>query len=373
MLFLISSTEKMHHTKKKVLIAPLDWGLGHATRVIPIIHKLLAQGFDVLIAADRAPLILLQNEFPKLPFIRIQASPIRYSQSKYFVLPLLLALPKIAYNALSEHIRLRKIIKLHQIDIVISDNRFGLWHKEAYCVFITHQIHIRPPKKLNFTRGMIRRLNFFFLRRYNEVWIPDLPTDDNLSGSLSHALPLPAHAHYIGLLSRFENYSVATPNTNYGILVILSGPEPQRSILEQKIIEQIQQSNYKSLLVGGQPDRAISYQQANIHYEAHLPSRQLADLIVGTPIVISRSGYSSVMDYVTLGQSAILIPTPGQTEQEYLAARLSAKKYFVVSVQEEFDLQKTIRIFEENKTNIRMTNPRDLLMLRIKKLSSLRD
>ncbi len=351
----------MHQTKKKVLIAPLDWGLGHATRVIPIIYKLLAQGFEVIIAADRAPLALLKKEFPKLPFVRLKAFPIRYSESKYLVFPLLLAFPTIAYNALSEHIRLRKIIRHHQIDIVISDNRYGLWNKAAHCIFITHQIHIRPPRSLSFTRGLIRRLNFFFLRKYNEVWIPDLPTDDNLSGSLSHALPLPAHAHYIGLLSRFEGYSAPTPNTDYDVLVILSGPEPQRSILEKKIIQQMQQSNYKSLIIGGQPDRAMSYEHMNIHYQSHLPSHQLADLIVGTPIVISRSGYSSIMDYVTLGQSAILIPTPGQTEQEYLADRLSAKKYFVVSSQEEFDLQKTIRIFEENKPNIRMKNSVGLL------------
>jgi predicted glycosyltransferase len=333
---------------KRVLIAPLDWGLGHTTRCIPIINELLLQGFEVIIAASGAGAVLLQTEFPTIEILPIVNYNITYSKTKKGLpLKLLLQLPKIIATKNEENKWLQKIIVTHKIDIVISDNRLGLFSKKAYCIFITHQLKMKAG--IGFFDTVLQRFSYGFINKYNECWVPDAESTDNLSGELSHPLRMPdVPTKYIGILSRFKK---TAKEKNIDLLVVLSGPEPQRSIFENILLQQTKELSLKMVLVRGLPneDRKLLNNNSNLQILNHANAAALNDLLLASKIVLSRGGYTSVMDFCVLQQQAIFVPTAGQTEQEYLAHYLSAKKYCITMLQQGFNLEKALKEFEATK------------------------
>ncbi len=343
---------------KKVLICPLNWGLGHASRDVEIISQLLNSNFEVIIGADKAPSLFLQEHFPNLESIVIASPKIEYPKNSSMGLKMLASSPKILRGIYKEHLLLKKIIKEHKIDIVISDNRYGLWSKKTHNIFITHQLWIKSPKKLRFTEPLINKINHWFINKYDECWVPDFESDENIAGELSHPQKKPKNVKYIGILSRFKPDILKTMKdlekpvrvqTSYDILVILSGPEPQRTIFENILIEQITKTDYKTLIVQGRPGSQSKASFNNIQFINHLGSFELNYLIIKTNIIICRSGYSGIMDLVTLNKSAILVPTPGQTEQEYLATYLGNKNWFYTVSQSRFELEKAVEQLRKTK------------------------
>ncbi len=325
--------------QKTILIAPLNWGLGHATRDIPIIKHFLKNNYKVIIAADKAPLSLLKQEFPKLEFIKLPAPEIRYATKKNMLFKMFISTPKLIWGIYIEHQSLKNIIKKHTVDVVISDNRYGLWNKDIHSIFITHQLEIQTPKKIAFLKKFINKINHWFIKQFDECWVPDYKNQENIAGKLAHINQKLEKIRYIGLLSRFQDLNIENINHNYQILIILSGPEPQRSILQKILEKQIATTSKKALFVLGKPNENLKYTTRNIDFVNHLPANKLAAYIVSTPYIISRSGYSSIMDYLYLNKKAILIPTPGQTEQEYLSAYLKEKKWFYSCTQDTFNLK----------------------------------
>ena len=346
--------------QKKILIAPLDWGLGHATRCIPLIKYLVEKKVNVIIAADGRPYDLLKEEFPALEFIRLPGYDIQYPSSGNMIMKMLFSTPLILKGIREEHKALEKIIAEKKIDAVISDNRFGLWSKKVYSVFITHQLMIKSP----FGEGLLHSINKNFINKYNECWAPDynpssiLPEGEeviSLSGDLSHRYPLPANAKFIGPLSRFEK-TTEPASYKYDLLITLSGPEVQRSIFEGIILEQIKTTSLKTLVVKGipagrdlNPDQEIRKVSEKIETVSYLNSTQLQKAMNDSKIVLCRSGYSSIMDLAALDKKAIFIPTPGQTEQEYLAEYFKEKKIAYAVSQKEFHLEKALRESENYK------------------------
>ncbi|MEJ7610124.1 MAG: glycosyltransferase [Ferruginibacter sp.] len=329
------------NVNKKVLVAPLDWGLGHATRCVPLIRSLLAEGFDVLPAADETGALLLQKEFPALTVLPLRGYNIRYSKYKrLFFFKMLLQVPKILAAIRHERKWLKTIIGQHAIDIVISDNRFGLRNKKAHCIFMTHQLFIKTGNR--FTEKIAQKINYRYINRFDECWVPDEPGQGNLAGELSHPATFPRiPVTYIGPLSRFRKLPA---DHKTGLLVILSGPEPQRTFFENILLAQLRSLQEKVVLVRGLPGAPpeVGVRADNVTVINHLPASELNELICSAKTVIARSGYSSVMDLAMLQQQAILIPTPGQAEQEYLAKYLSGKKYCIIQDQDGFDLQKAL-------------------------------
>lgn len=328
--------------KHRILVAPLDWGLGHATRCIPIIKELLAQNSDVWLAAENAQQHLLTAEFPELPMLELPGYRIKYSKTKqglaWKMLKQSLKL-KRAINA--EHKWLKQIIEKYEIDAVISDNRYGLHHADIPCIFITHQLQIKSPAG-KWTEKIFQKRNYKFINRFMECWIPDWAGDNNLAGELSHpALKPKVPIHYIGLLSRLEKKNIEVKQDH--LLIILSGPEPQRSILEEKIIDEVSHYNGTATIVRGLPGETSLIPSTNmIKIYNHLPAEELAIAMQEAAFIICRSGYSSVMDIATLQKKSILIPTPGQTEQEYLAASLLKKGFAISFTQVEFSLNTSL-------------------------------
>ncbi len=320
---------------KRILYVVLDWGLGHATRSIPVIQELLKKPVKVIIGSSGDAGHLLHNTFPELEYITLPAYRIRY-RSRSMLYNLLIQLPRLSVTLLREYLMVQQLIRNGKIDAIISDSRFSCFSRLIPTVFITHQINLISPHAL--LHYPINLVNNWFLKRYDTCWIPDRPDHTNLAGILAH----PANgisATYIGPLTRLSSI---TCDKKYDIIAVLSGPEPQRSVLEGLLINQLLKLPYRCLLVRGKPKllNPPEFRGSNLEILPFLDAENLNAAIAAAEIVVCRSGYSSIMDLFFLGKKAILIPTPGQTEQEYLAKHLSERGYYVFQHQSEVDIAK---------------------------------
>lgn len=322
-----------------VLVAPLDWGLGHASRCIPLIRILLQKGCHIFIATDGPQEKLLKLEFPDLEYIKLPGYRVSYSK-KWLLGYLAGQLLKIKNAISSEHEMLKHLIKAHDINWVISDNRYGL-HNQVPSVIITHQLHIELPALLKWAEKYVQQKLYGYIGKYDACWVPDLIDNERgLSGALGHPeIKPPIAPRYIGWMSRFETDKMPEI-THYKCLIILSGPEPQRSILENMLVKQLQQSKHQVILIRGLPNENSSLDlPKNITVFNHLSSKDMLKAYVNSEYLISRSGYSTLMDAYILQKKSIFIPTPGQTEQEYLGKRLAGKNMALVYKQVEFNLE----------------------------------
>jgi UDP-N-acetylglucosamine transferase subunit ALG13 len=257
---------------------------------------------------------------------------------------LLLQIPSILRSIKKENKWLNEQVSKYGFDAVISDNRYGLYHEKIFSVFITHQLYIKSALG-KWSEGFLQKWNYEFIDRFNECWIPDEEGKDNLAGELSHPIMLPSiPAKYIGALSRFSSFSpLEDRDIKDHLLFILSGPEPQRTILENKIIDQVVNYPGTATIVRGLPaEKNIIPSTNTIHFYNHLSSEELNSEAIKAEFIISRSGYSTVMDIAALQKKSILIPTPGQAEQEYLAAHLLKMQFAFCVKQNDLSLLKNI-------------------------------
>ncbi|RXG33269.1 conserved hypothetical protein [Leeuwenhoekiella marinoflava DSM 3653] len=319
---------------KTILVAPLNWGLGHATRSIPIIHALLTEGFQVIIGSDGPALQLLQKEFPQLEFLEFPSYKIEYAKNgKRFKWKMLLRSPKVLKAIRQERELLKKLVKDKKIDAVISDNRLGLYHNDIPTVFVTHQLQVLSGSTTRLTSAMHRN----YIKRFDECWVPDFSGKTNLSGKLGHPKKFEIPVKYIGALSRLE--SVET-ESHYDIMVLLSGPEPQRTELEELLMHELKHYKGQVLFVRGViEEQQTVTRKEQIKIVNFMETEDLQKAICSSDLIISRSGYTTVMDLYKLGKKAFFIPTPGQTEQEYLAKRLQNKGIIPFKEQENFSLK----------------------------------
>ncbi|MBL7700937.1 MAG: glycosyl transferase family 28 [Ferruginibacter sp.] len=327
--------------KPCILVAPLDWGLGHATRCIPVISSLIQQNCTVIVAAEGQVKLLLQKEFPGLEYIELRGYRVKYSRYKFWMpVKLLLQLPKIMFRIYAENQWLKKAVEKNKINAVISDNRMGLFHKKIPCVYITHQLTIKTGSR--FTENIAQKIHYHFINKFSACWVPDAKGELNLAGTLSHPAALPkVPVNYLGILSRFKKQDV---ECKYDLCIVLSGPEPQRTIFEKTILEDLKKEEGRIFFIRGLPGETEMSELKNLSIEIknHLTADELCNIIQQSKIVISRCGYSTVMDLVKLQKKAILVPTPGQTEQEYLAEYLQKQRLFYCVDQGKFSLPEAI-------------------------------
>jgi uncharacterized protein (TIGR00661 family) len=311
---------------KNILIAPLDWGLGHATRCVVIIRYLQTLNCNITVAAPGKIKSLLQNEFPSLHFLELPGYQISYSRFKRLLpLKILIQIPKILKIIRFENKWLSRLLLTSKFDLIISDNRFGFYSQITPSVFITHQLQI----KSNFLwlDKKLQRLNYNYINLFKECWVPDFNGNLNIADQLSHPQKMPAiPVKYIGALSRFSK----TENKiiQFKWMAIISGPEPQRSIFEKKIFEVASKTNDKFMIVRGLPGNTKNeFQLPNCKVFNHLNTIDMQSAIETSEFIISRCGYTTVMEILSLQKKSVFIPTPGQTEQEYLAQHLLQQKW----------------------------------------------
>ncbi len=324
------------------MLCPLDWGLGHASRCVPIIDALTRMGHHMIIGASGRPLAFLQQEFPELKYIEFPGYSIRYPRNSSMNLSMLLQAPKILRRIQAEHKRLNNIVKEFQIDLVISDNRYGLWHTDVPSVIMSHQLRIMAGSRV--VEALLKRINFRYLRRFAACWVPDFKDERNLSGALSHFEMKELDTVYIGPQSRFSVYQEVKEITEkFELVVLISGPEPQRSLFEKKVLEQLQSLKLKTLILAGKPGEDQKQDISEwVNYRSHMDSYELKQILLNAEMILSRPGYSTIMDLAVLGKKAIFIPTPGQTEQAYLARYHAGKGHCVSAEQRDFKLAELI-------------------------------
>lgn len=304
----------------RILVAPLDWGLGHAARCVPIIRALVARGAVPVIGADRGPLAMLRGEFPQLEYARIPGVEVRYSEGRSQAWAMARQLPAMLRQVRTEHHFLHARRRELQLDAVISDQRFGIRAADLPSVLITHQLFPFSP----FAQGAARRMNKRHILRFNRCWVPDRETGPGLAGALSHGKDLPQNARFIGPLSRFDRTPAAAPATNHRVVAVISGPEPQRTMLEKQVLTQLLSVEGRHLLLTGKPGMG-SQHHGTVEVTGHLHTDELQDALMHAELIVARTGYSTLMDLDALGRGALLIPTPGQSEQQYLG-RLHMEK-----------------------------------------------
>ncbi|MGO4817447.1 glycosyltransferase [Flavobacterium sp. W22_SRS_FP1] len=319
---------------KTILIAPLNWGLGHATRCIPIIKALQQNNHIPIIASDGIALALLRKEFPYLKFLELPSYHIEYAKNgRHFKWKLIKNLPKMIKAVLHEKQLVKTWVSQHGIDGIISDNRLGVFSKSIPSVFITHQLQVMTGS----TTWLTSKLHQNIIKKYSECWVPDTETDRSLAGELSHIKKSSLKLKYIGPLSRMQKKD--SPK-KYDLMIILSGPEPQRGILEEKLKTEVQKFKGNVVFIKGlvQADQ-VKEQIDKICYYNFMNSRQLEQTFNESDIVLCRSGYTTIMDLAKLGKKAFFIPTPGQYEQMYLAKKLKKEGLVPYADQDNFSIE----------------------------------
>lgn len=302
--------------KKKILVAPLNWGLGHATRCIPIIKALESHGFEPIIASDGAALDLLKLEFPHLLSLELPSYEIVYAKRRFFFKwKLILQIPNAFTVIKKERKIIEKWVTEFVINGIISDNRLGVRSKKVPSVFVTHQLRVLSGN----TTWLTSKIYNYFIEKFAQIWVPDNKVSHDLSGELGHENVPKKKTKYIGVLSRLENRKAPIV---YDLFVILSGPEPQRTILEKILFNELSSFEGEILFVKGIVEKKQKVTKINnFHVYNFMNSDQVEKAYNESNKVLCRSGYTTVMDLAKLNKKVFFIPTPGQPEQEYLAKK----------------------------------------------------
>ncbi len=323
--------------KKKILVAPLNWGLGHAARCIPVIRELQKHDFEPVIASDGQALQLLTKEFPHLIHEELPSYEIRYTKKgKSLKWKLMMDSPRIMNTIRKEKAIAKTLVAKYDLKGIISDNRWGVrTDMLKKNVFITHQLNVLSGNT-SFLSSFIQQQ---YIDKFDQCWVPDMEKTENLSGKLGHLPTKPGHVKYIGILSRMQKKSVPIL---YDYLILLSGPEPQRSILESILLKEFNDTSLKVLFIRGlvKDDPYNLSKNENIKIKNYLFGKPLEEALNSSRYIISRSGYTTLMDMTKLEKKAFFIPTPGQYEQEYLAERLTKMNIAASCSQEDFNISR---------------------------------
>lgn len=324
----------MHTDNKNILVAPLNWGLGHATRCIPIIKALEKNQYTPIIASDGDALQLLQKEFPHLLTLKLPSYKIEYAKNGAdFKWKMLKNTPKMIEAILEEKKVVKKWVKEFHLQGIISDNRLGVYSKKVQSIFITHQLNVLSGN----TSWISSKLHQQIIKKFDECWIPDFEEKPNLTGKLGHLKKSHFNLKYIGPLSRLEKENLTI---KYDLMVILSGPEPQRGMLEIVLSEKLLKFEGKIIFVKGKVEAKQKKEQIqHITYYNFMTTQELEQAFNESRVILCRSGYTTVMDIAKLEKKAFFIPTPGQYEQEYLAKRLKKLGLVSFAKQEDFQLE----------------------------------
>lgn len=302
------------------MVAPLNWGLGHATRCTRIIDILLQKNVDVLLAADGGAFNFLKLRYPQLEILRFPGYEIQYAKGGRLMLNAIFRLPGFLRSIKAEHETLTRLIADKKPGAIISDNRYGLWSDKIPSYLITHQVGLTAGGIWKVGIPIANRLLDFYFKRFHGLWIPDTADFPGLAGKLSHRDVNGQNVSFVGFLSRFTGPAPADLTPAYDLAVILSGPEPQRSVLERKLLSLIAQTGIRAAMVRGLPGATKPQEtKSGVVIYPHLPDEEFELLFRQSRHILCRSGYSSLMDLMQLQRSALIIPTPGQPEQEYLA------------------------------------------------------
>ena len=328
----------------KIFFPVLNWGLGHASRSLPLIKKYLDQGHEVVCASDGEALTMLRKELPDQMVLQLPGYEILYG-SRFMPINMLKHGPGMLRTIRTEHDLTKAIVERHHIDCIISDNRYGCYHPEVPSALITHQLQVFTGQKL--LDVYIRRQIRSWYKNFSEIWVPDQAPPGNITGELSGMETDPVPKFFLGVISELK----ASPaRGKYKAVAVISGPEPQRTHFEQIVIKQLSGLEGDFAIVRGKPDAEEPIkQEGNLTIFPYCTRAELSAILAQTEVVIARSGYTTLMDLAMTGHKAILCPTPGQYEQTYLADRLANLHQCIYLRQENLNLANALTDVENVK------------------------
>ena len=339
---------------KRILVSPISWGLGHATRDLPIIRDFLARGHRVTIAAEGRALRLLQREVPECEFLPFKDYPSPYTTTRRFIARFLAMIPVMQTAINAERRRFQRLLTGRRFDLILSDHRYGIHAPDTPSFIISNQLCFMAPVRLRWRRTVSYALEpiEFFLEMYNartftrfdRIIIPDYEDPmNNLCGRMTHGLLrfAPASLYYAGVLSSVRKQR--TPE-DVDVFITITGPEPQRTQLERVVLEQAHRLPHPRIVVtlGKPEDRRVRRLNDRITVHGHLNRCEQEAMLNRARLVVGRSGYTTIMELAELGKKALFIPTPAQTEQEYLAALYKRRGWFHTVNQEDLDLVRDV-------------------------------
>jgi uncharacterized protein (TIGR00661 family) len=330
---------------KEVLVSPLSWGLGHATRDLPIIRYLLERGHGVTIAAEGRALALLKQEVPQCEFLELKDYPAPYTSSPHFIRQFLAMSPVMLKAIWKEGRAMRQVLRDRPFDLILSDNRFNVRSRDVPSFVISHQLRFKVPPELEKFEFVTELFNWEYLKPFDRVIVPDYAdAARSLSGRLSHEVKHLARnrkIYYAGAFSSVERMDVPQ---DVDVFLSISGPEPQRTELERIILGQVERLPGRCIVVTlGKPEvKEVRRLNSRITVYGYLNRRQQQEMLNRARLVVCRSGYTTIMELAELGKKALFIPTPGQTEQEYLGRYHRAKGFFHSVSQYALDLPRDL-------------------------------
>lgn len=325
----------------KVFYAVLDMGLGHATRSLPIIREFANRKWEVVIGSNGRSLAFLKRELPGTRFVETPGYGISYSHGQLLLPKLLSQIPKLLRRIGKERRICSQVVERFSPDLIISDHCYGMYHHHVPSYFLSHQIYFALPRGFKTFSHLVSRFNFAYHRHYQKILIPDVHGNGGglLSGELSRLPDANPKYKFIGILSSMKREEVGD---EFDLLVSISGPEPQRSIFEKIVMEQIHSLPGKKIVVlGKSEENSVVVDREDLKVYTHLSRMKMETFINKSKLIVSRPGYSTLMELAELDKKALLVPTPGQTEQQYLAEHMLGKKWFY------FVDQKRINLFND--------------------------
>ncbi len=335
-------------TSKKIFIAPLNWGLGHATRILPLIRFFLEKGFIIYLAASGRSRELLEKEIKQCQFVDFPEYPIKYPRTRFFVTRFMLIIfPRMLLSMLRENKKLKYLHNKYQFDLIISDNRFALALKNVPSYLISHQLRYKLPWPFQKLEWLPEFFNYTHFRKYDRIIVPDSNDNNCLTGELSHAMRFidKDKLIYAGIFADLDVETLRGAVTNsIDYFVIISGPEPQRTFFEKLIFQQVNRLNGKSVVALGVPEKDYKIRMGSSVIYTYINRKKMTEFMKKANFIIARPGYTTVMEMVELGKKGLFIPTPGQIEQEYLAKYFMQKGWCYSVSQYGFDLADAVEI-----------------------------
>jgi uncharacterized protein (TIGR00661 family) len=331
----------------EIIYGVCSWGLGHATRSLPVIRKLIAEKNKLTVISNGRSLELLKKELgDAAEYFDIPDYPMLVSENtRQFLAKSMVYWPVFIKRIEDGLSALQKILDQKQYDCIVSDARYDMYSKNIPSFFISHQMRIMNPLRIKMFERAMERFNLFFFKRYVGVIVPDYK-EENLSGDLSHNLKRIDEdmIHYVGVLSDFTKRSMIK---DIDYLISISGPEPQRSILEEKLSSQVNELEGNIVMTLGKAEKYSVVKKKHLTTYSFVTKELREELLNKAKLVVSRSGYSTIMDVAVVGTKALFIPTPGQIEQEYLSKYHNELGTFYSVSQDAIHLKSDVKIAQE--------------------------
>lgn len=310
--------EEINH--QRILYSCNDWGLGHVSRSVGIIRQLLKQKNTLYFAGTSLQQEIICSYFPLVNRINMSGYDFQFKGSNNWNREIIRNAFKLFFSIKKENKTLHKLCKTLQIQCIISDHRYGFFHTKIPSFFVTHQVNL-PLKGV---QKLVQRWHLKQLKKFTAIWVVDDSTS-SYAGKLSDSKNLSLNIFPIGIQSRFISKNTSNQIEPY-ILAVISGPFPYSLKLFEEILEYAKTTKTLVKCIVPTHLNLPKIPSKNILFYSTNNWKEIDELYHDCIGVISRSGYSTLMDVETLQKKACLIPTPGQPEQLYLS-KLHEYKY----------------------------------------------